>query len=174
MASMNLGRGLVIFCCLITAFVAQTAVLSRLGLPGATPDLLLVVVLIIAFAAGPVPGTIVGFAAGLLVDVAPPASGSVGQTAAIYAAAAFLAGNIQLAAVGEFDVWTVVALAGLASAVVVVQLAAGALLGSIAVTWTLVPLIVVTQFVYCAALCAALLVPIGALYRGAGDEGRFA
>ena len=55
-----------------------------------------------------------------------------------------------------------------------VQAILGTLLGQPEVTWSLVPLLVATQFIY-AALLALLIIPaIGVMYRGAGDEGRFA
>ena len=84
MPRLTLPRVLLIIASLGTAVVLQSSILARLGLPGATPDLLLVVVLVIALVSGPLVGAVTGFAAGVLVDLAPPAAGSLGQTAAIW------------------------------------------------------------------------------------------
>jgi rod shape-determining protein MreD len=174
MDTLNLGRALVAVCFVATAFILQTTVLARIGLPGATPDLLLIVVLVLALSAGPLVATVIGFSAGLLVDLAPPASGSLGQTAAIYALAGFVAAHISFAAPGKIDPMTILSIAGLGSAVVLVQLVVGSLLGTITVTWLAVPVLAITQFVYCAILAVVLIPPVALLYRGAGDEGRYA
>ena len=44
-----------------TAVVIQVTLLSRLGLPGATPDIVVVTVVAIALATGPVQGAVAGF-----------------------------------------------------------------------------------------------------------------
>ena len=173
MPRLTLPRVLLIIASLGTAVVLQSSILARLGLPGATPDLLLVVVLVIALVSGPLVGAVTGFAAGVLVDLAPPAAGSLGQTAAIYAAAAFLIGHAQFEP-GRPDLQSVLSVSGIAAAVVLVQAIMGTLLGQPQVTWSLVPLLVVTQFVYSALLALVMIPAIGVMYRGAGDEGRFA
>ena len=166
-------RVLLIIASLGTAVVLQSAVFARLGLPGATPDLLLVVVLVVALVAGPAVGAVTGFAGGVLIDIAPPAAGSIGQTAAIYALAGFVIGHAQFEP-GRPDLQSVLSIGAVAAAVVLVQAILGTLLGQPEVTWSLVPLLVATQFIY-AALLALLIIPaIGVMYRGAGDEGRFA
>ncbi|MDO9485272.1 MAG: rod shape-determining protein MreD, partial [Actinomycetota bacterium] len=53
---------------LLIAVMMQSSFLSRLGLPGATPDLILVSVVAVALAYGPAMGVVYVFAAGLLVD----------------------------------------------------------------------------------------------------------
>jgi rod shape-determining protein MreD len=53
----------------VTALLLQSAVLSRLPLPGGAPDLLLVVVVAFALVEGPLAGMLTGFAAGLLADL---------------------------------------------------------------------------------------------------------
>ena len=85
MLRLTFPRVLLIIAALGTAIVLQSSIFARLGLPGSTPDLLLVAVLVIALVAGPLVGAVTGFAGGLLADIAPPAAGSLGQTAAIYA-----------------------------------------------------------------------------------------
>ena len=156
---------------ILTAFVLQESVLSRIGLPGATPDLLLVVVLVLAMAAGPTSGAVMGFAAGVLIDVAPPAAGSIGQTAAIYAIAGFVAGHVPLDP-GRPDLTSVGTICGLAAAVFIASALLGWLLGSPEITWSAVPWLLVTQVFYAGVLALAVVPALGVLYRGAVDEGR--
>lgn len=87
---------LVITLLLITSYVLQVSLLARIGMPGAVPDLLLVVVAVLGMMVGPTAGAIIGFAAGLLVGLAPPGFGALGQTAAVYAVVGFAAGYFPL------------------------------------------------------------------------------
>ena len=172
-ASFTLGRLLVVVASLGTAFILQSVVLARIGLPGATPDLLLVVTLVLAMAAGPLPGTIIGFGSGLLIDLAPPASGSLGLTAAILAVAGFAAGHVEIPP-GRPTLATFFTVGGLGSAAVLALAILGILVGSAGVIWSAVPFLLVTQFLYCGLLAVAIASPLGALYRSAGEEGRYA
>lgn len=52
----------------VTAVLLQVTVVGRLPLPGAAPDLVLVLVVGFALAEGPMAGMTTGFAAGLLAD----------------------------------------------------------------------------------------------------------
>jgi len=77
----------------ITALLLQLAAIGRLPLPGAEPDLLLVLVLAFALAEGPHSGTITGFCAGLLADCF--ASHELGRLALAYALAGYVTGTLQ-------------------------------------------------------------------------------
>jgi rod shape-determining protein MreD len=80
---------------LAVAIVLQLAVLDGLHLPrGGVPDLVLVLVVALAMADGPVPGMVTGFAAGLCLDIAPPGSGAVGQYALVCGLAGWAAGSL--------------------------------------------------------------------------------
>lgn len=74
------------------AFVTQVSLLARLRLPGATPDLLLLTVLGLALVYGHVGGTLVGFGAGLLADLAPPSDHAVGRYALVLCIVGYAAG----------------------------------------------------------------------------------
>ncbi|CAM5710287.1 hypothetical protein SBADM41S_00948 [Streptomyces badius] len=69
---MRINRTLLVTALVVVALVIQVSVLARLQLPGAVPDLLLLTVLGLAFVYGPVSGSLIGFGAGLLADLAPP------------------------------------------------------------------------------------------------------
>lgn len=77
---------------IVVALVLQVAVLARLQLPGATPDLLLLTVLGLALVYGHTSGALIGFGAGLLADVAPPADHAVGRYALVLCVVGYAAG----------------------------------------------------------------------------------
>lgn len=74
----------------LTALLLQDTVLPRLPLPGATPDLLLVLVVAFALVEGPLSGLGTGFAAGLLADSL--SDHSFGRLALAYGLAGYLSG----------------------------------------------------------------------------------
>jgi rod shape-determining protein MreD len=76
----------------VVALVLQVCVLARLHLPGAVPDLLLLTVLGLALTYGHVGGALVGFGAGLLADLAPPADHAAGRYALVLCVIGYLAG----------------------------------------------------------------------------------
>ncbi|MFJ6011547.1 rod shape-determining protein MreD [Streptomyces sp. NPDC092952] len=89
---MRLNRILLSTVLVVVALVVQVSVLARLQLPGAVPDLLLLVVLGLAFVYGHVSGALVGFGAGLLADLAPPADHAAGRYALVLCVIGYLAG----------------------------------------------------------------------------------
>ncbi|MEE1753609.1 rod shape-determining protein MreD [Streptomyces sp. SP18CS02] len=89
---MRFNRMLLSTTLVVVALVIQVTVLARLQLPGAVPDLLLLVVLALAFVYGHVGGALVGFGAGLLADLAPPADHAVGRYALVLCVIGYLAG----------------------------------------------------------------------------------
>lgn len=90
--------GALVGCLLVAAVVLQVSLLARLGLPAATPDLVLVVVVALAYARGPSVGAVVGFAGGLVLDLAPPADHPAGQWALVLTVVGYLAGRTRTAA----------------------------------------------------------------------------
>ncbi|WP_432094414.1 rod shape-determining protein MreD [Streptomyces sp. bgisy100] len=89
---MRLNRILLSTTLVVVALVVQVSILARLQLPGAVPDLMLLVVLALALVYGHVGGALVGFGAGLLSDLAPPADHAVGRYALVLAVVGYLAG----------------------------------------------------------------------------------
>ncbi|MBH5334828.1 rod shape-determining protein MreD [Streptomyces pactum] len=89
---MRLNRILLSTLLVVVALVAQVSVLARLNLPGAVPDLLLLVVLGLALVYGHTGGALIGFAAGLLADFAPPADHAAGRYALVLCVIGYLAG----------------------------------------------------------------------------------
>jgi len=89
---MRLNRILLSTTLVVVALVVQVSVLARLQLPGAVPDLLLLTVLGLALVYGHTGGALVGFGAGLLADLAPPADHAVGRYALVLCVIGYAAG----------------------------------------------------------------------------------
>jgi rod shape-determining protein MreD len=77
----------------VTALLLQLTVIGRLPLPGAPPDLLLVLVIAFAFAEGPMSGMVTGFVAGLLADGL--STHEIGRLALAYAVAGYVTGMLR-------------------------------------------------------------------------------
>ncbi|POX42319.1 rod shape-determining protein MreD [Streptomyces sp. Ru72] len=89
---MRLNRMLLATPLVLVALVIQVSVLARLHLPGAVPDLVLLTVVGLALVYGHVGGCLVGFGAGLLCDLAPPADHAAGRYALVLCVIGYLAG----------------------------------------------------------------------------------
>ena len=92
---MNLSRigfvGLVI----VLAVTLQVAVFNLVAVNGVVPNLALIVVVAASVARGPQFGAVVGFVAGLLLDLAPPADHIAGRWALALVLVAILAGRVR-------------------------------------------------------------------------------
>ncbi|MGW4897766.1 rod shape-determining protein MreD [Kitasatospora sp. NPDC004240] len=92
---MRLARIPVAAVLVLLGLVLQVSVLGRLQLPGATPDVLLLVVVGLALVYGPTGGCVVGFAAGLLADLAPPSDHAIGRYALVLCLMGYAAGLLR-------------------------------------------------------------------------------
>lgn len=78
----------------VCALLLQVTLVNRLALPaGGAPDLVLLAVIGAAVVRGPAAGAVIGFCAGLVVDVVPPSAHVVGQYAFVLAVVGYLAGR---------------------------------------------------------------------------------
>jgi rod shape-determining protein MreD len=81
---------------LAVGLVVQLVVLNGLHLPGGgVPDLVLVLVAVLAITGGPVRGMVTGFAAGLALDLAPPGSAVLGEYALTFCLVGWAAGKLS-------------------------------------------------------------------------------
>ncbi|MFC9732768.1 rod shape-determining protein MreD [Streptomyces roseolus] len=92
---MKFNRILLSAALIVVALVVQVSVLARLQLPGAVPDLVLLTVVALALVHGPVTGSLVGFSAGLLADLAPPADHAAGRYALVLCVVGYLVGLVR-------------------------------------------------------------------------------
>ncbi|MFI6321650.1 rod shape-determining protein MreD [Nonomuraea sp. NPDC050556] len=78
----------------VCALLLQVTLVNRLSLPAdGAPDLVLLAVIGAAVVRGPAAGAVIGFCAGLVVDVMPPSAHVVGQYAFVLAVVGYLAGR---------------------------------------------------------------------------------
>ncbi|CAL9417641.1 MULTISPECIES: rod shape-determining protein MreD [unclassified Streptomyces] len=89
---MRFNRFLLSGTLIVVALVVQVSVLARLHLPGAVPDLVLLTVLGLSMVYGHVSGALIGFTAGLLADLAPPADHAAGRYALVLCVIGYVAG----------------------------------------------------------------------------------
>jgi rod shape-determining protein MreD len=161
---MRLRQVLLCTTLLLIAYLIQVTVLARLPIPGATPDLVIVTVVALALAYGPVTGAVCGFAAGVVLETAPPADGPIGVAALLY----LIAGALTGAVIDPRD-RTVPILTGIvgltAGAVVLASAAFGTVLGSDRVVWATVPGLALTSTLYAVILAPFVLPGVDLLVR---------
>src|SRR5690349_12424195 len=92
---MALVRGLGVLCILLVAVVLQVAVFGYLSVDGVVPDLALLVVVAAALSRGPEFAAVLGFAGGLLLDLAPPTHHVAGRWALALVVVGYLAGRVR-------------------------------------------------------------------------------
>ncbi len=130
---MRLPRLLVVLTLTVVALAAQVSLLPLLRLPGSTPDVVLLVVIGLALSFGPMTGTVLGFCAGLALDVVPPADHAMGRYALVFCLIGFCAGLGQRE--GRRSVAVVIVIVAVAAAAtVLVYTGLGQIVGDVAVT----------------------------------------
>lgn len=153
----------------VVVLAVQVTMLTRAPLPGATPDLLLLVVVGLALAHGPTFGLAVGFGAGLALDLVPPADHEVGRWAFTLTVVGYLAGLAQAETRrSAFVPLVVVALAAAGSILLYAGL--GALMDDPSVTLSAVSRLLPTAVAYDVVLSAFALPAVLALVQRAEPE----
>lgn len=149
---------------LLVAVLIEVTVLAPLDLPGATPSLVLVVIVILAGQFGATTGAIAGFAGGLLLDIAPPAAGTIGVSALLLTVVGYAAG--RFAESDDRPWWSLAIVAAIAAPLVVLAGAiVGGLLGDPRVRWDEVLGLMLTSAGYALALGLVLALPLRRLCR---------
>jgi rod shape-determining protein MreD len=128
-------RALLAAAAILAAVLLQVTLLNNVPFPGgAGPDLVLVVVVALALTGSPRDGAIIGFAAGLALDIAPPASNLLGQSALVFCLVGYGCGRLRV--VLERSAWLPVAgVAVGAAAGEVLYALVGLIFGDPDVTW---------------------------------------
>jgi rod shape-determining protein MreD len=155
---------------LLGAILIQLIILDNLRLPGgAGPDLVLLTVVALAACAGPVEGMLGGFAAGLALDVAPPASHLVGQYALVFCLVGYVAGVIG--ADPDQSAWLPLAVVAVGSAVgELLYSLTGLLFGDPDITWTAIGRVLPASIVYDLLLSPFVLYAVARAY-GVATQG---
>ncbi len=157
-------QAMIIGSAIFIAVIVELTLLSRLGLPGATPDLVVVTIVALALAYGPLPGAIAGFSAGILMGLAPPFDGILGVQAILFT----IVGLITGAVVDPRDrsVPVIMGMVGLSTGgVVLLNALLLAVLSGERVVWDTVPGLALTGALY-GLILAPLVVPgIGRIVR---------
>jgi len=89
-----LPRALAAVLAVSAALVLQASLFSHLAIDGVVPDLVLLVVVAAALTHGSEVGLVLGFGAGLLVDLAPPADHVAGRWALALMVVGYVAGRL--------------------------------------------------------------------------------
>ena len=148
----------------LTAAVLQVTVVNRLPLPGAGPDLVLLVVIGLAVVVGPTAGASIGFGAGLLVDLMPPTATEVGRWALVFCVIGYIAGQIQVDAKRSALI-VLGTVAGLAALSVLLFAGLGLLFGDSRITGDLVVSTMVSSVLYDLLLAPFVIPGVMALTR---------
>jgi rod shape-determining protein MreD len=148
----------------LTAAVLQVTLVNRLPLPGAGPDLVLLVVIGLAVVVGPTAGASIGFGAGLLVDLMPPTATEVGRWALVLCVVGYLAGQIQVDA-RRSALIVLSAVAGLAALAALLFAGLGLLFGDPRITGDLVVSTAVSSVLYDLLLAPFVIPGVMALAR---------
>lgn len=119
----------------VAALVLQLTLVDRLPLPSAgAPDLVLLVVVALGLTGGPVSGMLTGFLAGLALDVAPPASGVLGEHALVFCLVGYGCG--RLSGVADRSAASALGVAAVAAAAAeMLYVAVGLMLGDPGISW---------------------------------------
>lgn len=151
----RLGTALLL---LVAAITLQVGLFPQLSIAGVVPNLALLVVIAAAIVRGPEHAAILGFVAGLLVDLTPPADHTAGRWALAFVVAAYLAGLVRRDA-EESAVAAVMTVAGCSFVATSLFALSGLLLSDPGVTvarvFTVVPLSVLYD-----VLVAPVVIPL--------------
>jgi rod shape-determining protein MreD len=118
LAEIGIARVAAVSALLVVGFALQTTVLTRATLLGVIPQVLLVLILSLAFTDGERVGVVAGFFGGLLIDLRlEDPSALMGLTALIYTIVGYGVGSVRRFTTSE-SVWMPVFVVAIASAIV--------------------------------------------------------
>jgi rod shape-determining protein MreD len=106
---------------LVISAVIESTWLTLIGLPGAVPPLTLIWVMSLSLRRSPVNAAVVGFFAGLLMDLIPPSTTPMGVSAGAFAILAFLTAGLKTYIEGS-AILPLAAAAGIASLAILLRL----------------------------------------------------
>jgi rod shape-determining protein MreD len=92
---MSALRGLLLALLVTVAVTLQVAVLGYVSIDGVVPNVALLLVVVAALVRGPQFAAVLGFGAGLVLDLAPPADHIAGRWALALVVVGYLAGRVR-------------------------------------------------------------------------------
>ncbi|HEU5390932.1 MAG TPA: rod shape-determining protein MreD [Streptosporangiaceae bacterium] len=166
-------RALVSIVLTAIAVVIQLTIVDRIAFPGGGPNLVLLLVAALALAGGPMAGVLTGFFAGLALDVAPPGSHFIGQSALVFCLIGYACGLLSDDFSGDaeqghtalFEI--VVTAAGAVCGEALVALL-GVMLSDPRVSWPAITNVLPAAVAYDVLLCPFVLYAAAASLRLAG------
>lgn len=171
---MTVLRTAVVAALVVVAVNLQVGFFSALAIDGVVPDVALLVVVAAALARGPEYAAILGFFAGLALDLAPPADHTAGRWALALVVTGYLAGLVRDDA-GRSAMAAVTAVAASAFVGTSVFALSGLVLGDPGVSVAAVLPVVAIAVVYDVALTPLVLPAVGwVLRRTAPPRARWA
>ncbi|MGN6160610.1 MAG: rod shape-determining protein MreD [Marmoricola sp.] len=156
MSALRVGALAILLLVLITT---QDAVLRYLSVWGVVPNLALLLVIAAAVVRGSDYGAGLGFVAGLLLDLVPPATGTAGRWALALVIAGFLAGKVSGDVRGSRRAMLVL-VAGCSFVATSVYALSGVMLGDVPMESGRMPLVIVVGVIV-DVVAAAILLPSG-------------
>jgi rod shape-determining protein MreD len=171
-------RWLISFLVAGLAVIAQVTIVDRITFPGGTgPDLVLLAVVALALAGGPLLGSLIGFSAGLALDVAPPGSHFVGEDALVFCLIGYLCGLVAenpasegVPEQGHTALFEIVVTAVGAVCGEVLMALLGVMLSDPRVTWSAIKHVLPVASVYDVVLAPFALYAAAAVLRLAGTR----
>jgi rod shape-determining protein MreD len=162
-------QAMIIATAIFIAVIVELTLLSRLGLPGATPDLVVVTIVALALAYGPLPGAIAGFSAGILLGLAPPFDGILGLEAIIFTCVGLITGAVVDPR--DRSVPVIMGMVGLSTGgVVILNGLLLAVLSGDRVVWENIPGLALTSALYGLILAPIVVPGIGRIVRSLTPE----
>jgi rod shape-determining protein MreD len=138
------------------AVVVQIVLVDRLPLPGGSrPDIALVLVVVFGLTQGPLTGMLTGFFGGLALDLTPPASHLIGESALVFCVVGYACGVLS-GWLDHFAPRLVAALIGAGTGEAAVA-AAGMIAGDPGVTLAAVRHVLPAAVLYDSLLCPVVL-----------------
>lgn len=149
---------------LLGGLVLQSAVFAWLPLPGATPDVVLVVVVALALVWGPLEGAMAGFLGGLALDLVPPSDHAVGRWALVLTLVGYLVGlydeDVDRAAFAPF-----VLVAAASAGATLLYAGIGQVIGDTSITWPMIAAVLPSAVVYDVLLTPFVVLAVTGLAR---------
>ena len=149
---------------LVVALTLQIGLFPQLSIAGVVPNLALLVVIAAAIVRGPQYAAVLGFVAGLMVDLAPPADHTAGRWALAFVVAAYLAGLVRRDA-DESALAAVMTVAGCSFVATSLFALSGLLLGDPGVTVARVFSVVPISVLYDVLVAPVVIPLVVAAYR---------